>query len=509
MSSALTNYAAVLGVCPVETNRINVSIPSESGQNFDSTSLREITFLIRPSNFLDAQNSYLRFRAKVSATVGSVATVGNAVVCLDNPGAMAMFRKATLQSADGKTITEMDNLQYIALSRCRQNGDAWQSTVGRNMLGYSPVWEQNTGCGGLNGAVRCNKEIYDFTQSSAKYELPAYTFIPSGSVNTTVSGDEVEFAVPLSFFSGLFDPAAGTYLPLRSFSSRTHALQLTLTIDDAQQALVYCHSATNFASQTALDTEIAKSTYRYDILGAELITEWVELGAAKMEEVNQMVATTGISIKFSDYTGQLDNAWQSGTNWTSVISKITMSLKDVTVQIRDAKKLRGIKHAGISQTKQYSLSNFSTKIGNSYYPSAGIALRGKPSANGGGMKYAGSAYAETLKSSGGLCSRGAHRYNEFYHVPNAAAFEISVDYDAKERQTDSSSCEFESSSAYVISGKDTKSTAAACVFEYVRDTTTDADATGNPEISLSLFHIFHTDNVCVVASSGVSPLERP
>lgn len=510
MFSNQVNYSSVVGQCAAESGRTNVTVNAESGSDFNSGSLRDITFLIRPTNFLDAQNSYLRFRCRLKATTSAVLTAPNVtqfgktyagILTLDNPGALSLFNKATVQSADGKTITEMDSLAAIALAKIRRAGPVYQDTIGVNMLGYNSSWEQNKGVTGLDGAVRCNAEI----------GLDNYQYYPScvriANAAGTYTGDWVEYSIPMSHFSGLFECDGGQYLPLRSFSSRTHALQLTINMEDANRALVFASTKVDYANLAAVSAEVAKITASYELSNVELVTEWVDMGVATIEAVQSAVTETGVAIKFEDTVAQSDSGFQSGTSYTHSLSKLTYSLKDVVVQLRDASQMKGLQYATNSQTRQFNLSQWGTKIGNKYYPSAGISLRASTGTDGAGLLYNSSVYAEQIKNSGGLCSRGAHTYMTAVHDPSRAAFQLGVDYDIKARSSDGEPCAFDQK--FMISGVDTRSSSSVCVFEYQRTTDLNTDVTGTPIRPLHITTIFHTDNLCLVGANGVSPMERP
>lgn len=510
MFSNQVNYSSVVGQCPPEAGRINVPLNAESGSDFNSGSLRDITFLIRPTNFLDAQNSYLRFRCRLKATVNSALTAANVtqygqtyagLLLVDNPGAMSLFTKAVVQSADGKTITEMDNLPAIALAKIRKNGPVYQDTIGANMLGYNGAWDLNSGVTGLDGFVKCNAEIAlsDYRNFAGCVRVSQAT--------GTYTGDWVEYAIPLSLFSGLFESDASQYLPLRSFSSRTHALQLTINMEDATKALVFASTNINYANLNAVNTEANKITAYYELANVEIVSEWVDMGMATIEAVNSAVATTGVAIKFEDTVAQTDSGFQSGTSYTHALSRLTYSLKDVIVQLRDSSQLKGLQFASNSQTKQFNLSRWSTKVGNAYYPSNGIDLRASIGTHGAGLLYNGSAYAESIKNSSSLCSRGAHTYINGVHDPARASFQLGVDYDVKARSSDTDPCEF--SSKFLMTGKDTKSSASVCVFEYQRTSDLNTDVSNTPVRGLHITTIFHTDNLCLVSASGVAAMERP
>lgn len=504
MLSSRINYASLLSTSAPESNRVCTTIPPNSGSSYDSTTgVKAATFLITPSGYLDAQNSYVRGRYRVKTNVASAFANADALstarLAFDGSVCSA-WRSVILQDASGSVITQIENFPEVAAHRIKAKGGDFQNTIAANMMGYSQLWDTN-----LSTSEAYSAEL----AAGADTEFPGSLKFSTGSTSTPaaandVKGELAEFCIPLYMLSGLFDSVGQRYIPTHLMSSRTHALALTLNMATAENALVFFQGAGTTSPAQALANANRLTNYGYTIDNLELVCEWVDLGAAQDSVVRQAVASSGISIMFPDWVSEVNQGWAAGNSAIDITSsKLTLSMKNVTAQIRPASYYGNKNRPTITASRRNDLQSVQFKIGTAYYPAQPIyflsdtdargSVAGVASANPARVIYNGTAYAEYIKSTGSLSNKTGHGLNVNYHLNQASGFEVGADFSKKD-VSDAVSDE-----TFIASGRDTKTAALNTVTQLKRYTTTEG---------LSVCLIFEADNMLILQNGQVKVSER-
>lgn len=474
------NYATVLGVAPKESSRQLVAYQPSNGGPYVSDSNQLIQIDIPATAYLNPDASYIKFRytpnvvrngnAQTNATPSAQVSV-----VLDG-GATSVFSRATLINGNGgAVISETTDFAEVAQHLIRNKGEDFAKSIGVNAMGWHPSFAADDG-----NFYKVNPTANTAIASAAENkEIPGIAYYPGGVAVGTATPATVEdavFAIPLSFFSGLF--AQDMALPLKHMGT-ANALRLDLTINSAAKAMYLC--STSVAPFIAADWNETKLTYSFSLSEVELMSSLSNVGEAIDTNVKNMVESSGIHIKYTDVTARTDTNWQTGvTEYQMTTNKPALSLDKITVQLRDSTKMNSIVFPSVTGYRRHTLKSLQAQIGSVFYPSTPLRLTS--------TYFNGSAYLETAQTTegdSGLDSK-AHVYAPSYNGGNKSGFELGFNLGAR-------------TESYQFNGRDTRTGSSAVSLRLEKT------ATVTP---LSILVIFEASWPLLVDKNGVIPASR-
>lgn len=477
------NYASVLSVSPSESGRIQSTVVSTSGSIYSSANRTSCELLIPPIGYADMSASYLQFSAVITGNAASNVVADTSVVF--DQGACGIFESFTLYNSENQIITEIRDASALMVHKIREKGLVYANTIARNAMGYTDLWDNST----EHALATTNAEVTAAAAATATAEyFPGKRVVKAGTAvfdaNVPEAEAIVQFAVPMEYFSGLF--ASDLYLPLKFMGSRSAALRLVLTFNPAAVALV--------GLGTAVD--VNKLQVGYEVRNPQLVIEYCNIGDAEDAVVRNAINTSGLHYLFEDWSTKVDTAATNQLVYNSVHPKYTISLKSIIVQLRDADVYNNIRHEWVSATRRYNLASYQSQIGPNFFPNSSVQLSSIGDEANSAPAYNGACYMEFAKAAGALTSQYKTAYSTHFHVPSKAGFELCLDYDAKEKDSNKSSL--------TMSGKDTRSGSSQCRLMFTRN------STANPadQKNLHMTILFKTDNVLVLSQGNSYPLER-
>lgn len=466
------NYATVLGVAPKESSRQLVAYQPANGGPYVSDMNQIITIDIPATAYLNPDASYVKFKYQASVTrtgVASTVTAQPLHVVLDG-GATSCFSRATLINGNGgAVISETTDFAEVAQHLIRNKGEDFAKSVGVNAMGWHPAFVTDDGT---------DKDTLPESIQYAAVQgfLPGVVTIPvsSTATGTTILGADAVFAVPLSFFSGLFDQEMA--LPLKHMGT-ANALRLDLSVNSAAKALYLVSTGV----YTDSDWDETKISYKFTLTEVELMSSLSNVGEAIDMNVKNMIDSSGIHIKYTDVTARLDTNWSAGqTEYQMTTNKPALSLDKITVQLRDSSKNNSILYPSVTGFRRFTLKSLQSQIGSVFYPSAPLRLS---SAN-----YNGSAYLETAQVSAGNSGLNSpnHMYAPSYNGIPTAGFELGFNLGAR-------------TESYQFNGRDTRTGSSAVTLRLEKTETV---------TPLAVLVIFEATWPLLVDKNGVIPAAR-
>ena len=500
--SARTNYAKMIKQNPNETGRTSTIVVPSSGGTFTSASRQKIEFLIPPISYLDTQASYLRFNAKMTLKTGAIAVPNTeTIVATLDGGANSLFEAVQVFNSENQVVSEQRQHAEISLHRLRKKGVTYVKTIGKNAMGYStlmeglpehPVYDGgSTNGSGLVGLVQNNRS-----------EFPL-SIVDTTGVSANISQDSptVQFCIPLEYLSGLF--AANSLIPLKYCGNRAFAFRLLLDMQAPNIAFVIAQALNNTLGSPV--SPATDATVSYTLSNMELVTELVNVSQEADNFYAQEIMGTGVHLLYPDVSSKVDTQWTAGSqNYTALTPKYTISMNEVTVQIRNNTTISSYGDESITGTRRHGLRSIITKIGAMFYPNSPLLLDS--------AYYNGSAYLEVAKQSSGI-NNVAHQSEvggfqagfaaDGRHA-NTSGFEIGFSYCKKDKGVGDEEDDF------MFSGKDTR-TGSSSLQKVLTRSDTSSDGTsivGNSSVGLHITYIFGTTNVLVLEKGNSFPLER-
>lgn len=470
------NYATVLGVAPKESSRQLVAYQPSNGGPYVSDSNQIVSIDIPATAYLNPDASYVKFKYQASYvrnTVSGAHTNSTTMNVVLDGGATSCFSRATLINGNGgAVISETTDFAEVAQHLIRNKGEDFAKSIGVNAMGWHPCFVSDDGANETSATNSIqNTATSGFLPGKFQRVITAGATEAAG---VTATGEDAVFAIPLSFFSGLF--AQDMALPLKHMGT-ANALRLDLTVNSAARALYVC--AQN--AFTDADWDTSKVSYKFTLSEVELMSSLSNVGEAIDMNVKNMIDSSGIHIKYTDVTARLDTNWSAGqTEYQMTTNKPALSLDKITVQLRDSSKVNSILAPSVTGFRRFTLKSLQSQIGSVFYPSAPLRLSS--------TNFNGSAYLETAQvtdGDSGLESK-AHVYAPSYNGVSTAGFELGFNLGARK-------------DSYQFNGRDTRTGSSAVTLRLEKT------ETATP---LATLVIFEATWPLLVDKSGVIPAAR-
>jgi len=499
------NYSSIVSINAPQNSRTVTNIYPASGTSFNSVNGQSvISFAIPATAYLDPTASFLKFNAQITATPLALNAAGQSAICLDN-NANSFFNRAQLFTGDsGVLISEQQNHHFIAKHILKSYGQTYCDGIGKQAMGYHEAFDADDL---TNTTTNLGNAIYNASINTPKFAAALGTLgagsvqgIPGAAVlainsaaNTPVLGEVVEYAIPLSFFSGLFANSKNLLLPMK-YMGKSNALRLDLTLNTPQYALVATAAVAGAA--TFWDTA-SNGTISYNLTNVELITSVVNMGSELDESVRDMVyspESDGVSIQYPQYTSMLSSGWAASTEqFQMIMTKYALSLEHVMIELRDASKLGLFSYASVSGSRRFGLNQIQVAIGPRLSTNKPLRLDSP--------NYNGAAYLQLTQ----CANRGNTLVStdNFYQIGqlNDKLSGFSVGFNWGSRTMSSATADAKA----VFDAVDTRSGSSTVQVVAYRDTGTPGWNTSDYAIPLAMLLIIETLAPLLITPAGVIP----